>query len=108
MNQTVEVIKLFKLFEIDSRTFQAYVDVELKNAIEFKHVPLLLHMGRVSVERSSKLATVFKKTFQNITLNSFNLNSNSIKVDYENIEILFDQKAEGQTSDFSENSRFFN
>lgn len=93
MNKTVEVISLYEFYEYAPKMFKTTIDVELKNAAEFSHVPLLVEPsdGTIRVAEATPLLATFRETFQNVT-RTLNLNPNLIVIDAENIEILFDQK----------------
>jgi len=95
MNKTVEVIKVYKMSELGNNTYEAVVDVELKNAVEFGVAPLVINTGRITLDESSKLLKTYISILKNFTLkstNGFASKLNSIKIEFEKILISFDQK----------------
>ena len=91
MNKSVDSMQLYELNEYAPDSYRAIIDVELSNAIEFALVSLLIENSQVRVDESSKLLQLFREGFQNATT-SLNLKPAFIKVDVDNVQILFDQK----------------
>ena len=114
MNKTVEVMRLYRFSQIDNRSYEVVIDVELKNAAEFAITPLTLNTGRVILDGTSRLLKSFQLVFKNLT-QQLNLKPELMKVEFDNINIAFDDKSESfdkKTKDssrtLSNSSNYFN
>lgn len=104
MNKTVEVIQLYELNEYSNNSYLASIDVELKDASAFSIVTLLEETdGRVKLADHCEILNIYREIFKNLTL-ALNINIDSLRIDFSNIQILFDLKP---TSVKTPDSRLF-
>ena len=90
MNKTVNVIKNFTVTGSNS-SYEAVVYVELKNTDGFLINPLQQHItGRIGLDHTSQILRSYQSSLEK-QANTLNLNPN-MKIEYENILILFDPK----------------
>ncbi len=95
MNKTVDSIKIYKLTELGNSSYEAVVDVELRNALDFGAAPLVINTGRITLDESSKLLKNYISILKNYTLKSSStwaVKLNAIKIEFEKVLISFDQK----------------